>query len=529
MIKRLAHQKKARQYLFEGVKILADSVCITLGPKGRNVAIQRPWGTPIVVHDGVTVARDVESPKALIDVGIDLVKQAAIKTNEEAGDGTTTATLFAYKIVEGGLELIDQGVNPMILRNQIYEALPKVLKELKRLSKPVKSNEDIAKVATISSSDSEIGKLVADAVKKVGEDGLVTVDEGGTETEVEFTEGMEFKKGYASPYFITSPDRMEAVIHEPAIILVNKALTLNDEIISLLQNAVKYSKDIVLIAISIGGDALATMVANKMKGLINAVAVPAPGVGDNKQNYLDDIAIFTGGKVISNETAIDVAKDDSWLGKAKKVVSGREVTVIVGGKGKKKEIEDRIKMLKNQIKEEKSPFEKEKMEERLAHLSTGVGVIRVGAKTEIDMRERVERVKDAVGAATSAREEGIVVGGGSVYLQISKVLEGESEGEKLLKEVLEAPARKLMENCGETNEIINLNIKNIMEYEDYPEMGYDVNDGMVKDLVKAGVIDPTKVCRLALENAVAVGTSILTTECLIANELEDVDKERRGM
>lgn len=525
MIKRLASEEKARKSLFKGVKTLADMVCITLGPKGRNVAIQRPWGTPIIVHDGVTVSREVESPDPLIDVGIDLVKQAAVKTNEEAGDGTTTATLFAYEIVKRGMALIDEGVNPMILRNQIYEALPKLLKELKRLSKPVKSNEDIAKVATISSADPEIGKLVADAVKKVGEDGLVTVDEGGTETEVEFTEGMEFEKGYASPYFITSPDRMECVIHDPVIIIVNKSLTMNQEVVPLLENAVKVSKDVVLIAISIGGDALATMVANKMKGVINAVAIPAPGVGDNKQNYLDDIAILTGGKVISEETGVDVAKDDKWLGRAKKVVSGRETSVVIGGKGDKKELENRIKTLKNQIKEEKSPFEKEKFEERVARLSTGVGVIKVGAKTEIDMRERVERVKDAVGAATAARDEGVVVGGGSAFLQMSKVLEGDSEGEKLLKEVLEAPARKLMENSGETNDVINKNIKFILN-SDQLNWGYEVNKGEMDDLVEGGVIDPAKVVRLILENAVAVSTSLLTTDAVIAIELEEEDKKR---
>jgi chaperonin GroEL len=527
MIKKLAFNKEARKNLFKGVKTLADAVTITLGPKGRNVAIQRPWGGPIVVHDGVTVAREVESPTPLVNTGVDLVKQAAIKTNEEAGDGTTTATLLAYELVKRGMDLIEEGVNPMILRNQIYDVLPKVLEELKRLSRPVKSNEDIAKVATISAVDPEIGKLVAGAVKRVGEDGLVTVDEGGDETEVEFTEGMEFEKGYCSPYFITNPDRMEAVIHEPRIIIVNKTLTLIPEIMPLLQNAVKVSKDIVLIALSVGGEALVTMVANKKRGNFNAVAVKAPGISDDKQNYLDDIAILTGGKVISGDTGESVTKDDGWLGRAKKVISGRETTVIVGGKGNKKEIESRILGLKNQIKEEKSQFEKEKLEERLARLSTGVGVIKVGAKTEIDMRERVERVKDAVGAATAAREEGIVVGGGSIFLQASKVLKGDTEGSKLLKEILQSPARKLMENCGETNDSINSHIKKILKSED-ANCGYNVDKGELADLVKEGIIDPAKVCRLALENAIAVSTSILTTEAIIANEEEESDKKGRG-
>jgi len=526
-IKVLASKKEAREKLFKGVKMLSDHVTTTLGPKGRNVAIQRPWGIPIVVHDGVTVAREVESKDSLVDIGIDLVKAAAIKTNEEAGDGTTTATLFAYELVKKGLAFIEEGINPMVLRNQVYAALPALLKELKQLSKPIKGTKDIEKVAHISSGDEEIGKLVADAVKKVGEDGLVTVSEGGVETEVEFTEGMEFDKGYISPYFITNPERMEAVVNNPAIVLCREDISVNEEIIPLIQGAARITKDIVIIAKTVKGDALATLVTNKMKGNFNALATVAPGVGDAKDDYLDDIAVLIGGKVLSREMDVNINKPEEWIGRAERVVSSRETTVIIRGHGDKKELEKRIKGIKKQIEDEKSEFQKERLEERLARLSKGIGVIRVGAKTEVDMREKVERVKDAVGAATSAREEGVVSGGGTIFLQISKVLEGDSEGEKLLKEVLEAPARKLMENSGETNDKINAYIKKILKTEPKEGWGYEVESGELCNLIERGIIDPAKVVRLALENAIAVACSILTTDALIAIKLEERNGGRK--
>jgi len=526
MIKTIASGKEAQKKLFKGVKMLADSVVVTLGPKGRNVAIQRPWGVPIVVHDGVTVAREVESQDALVDIGIDLIKDAASKTNEEAGDGTTTATLLAYELVKRGMDLLNEGVNPMVLRNQIYAVLPNLLAELKKLSKPVKSNEDVRKVAVISSANEEIGKLVAEAVEKVGEDGLVTVEEGGIETEVEFTEGLEFDKGYLSHYFVTNPQRMEAVIEEPYIVLLNKDISLNTEIVPIVEEAVKASKNLFIIAKDLKGDALATLVANKMKGNINVVVVNAPKSGNEAEEYYNDIAVLTGGKVLSDETGVDITQNSDWLGRANKVLVSKDTTVIIGGKGNKKEIDNRLAQLKNQIKNEKSKFEKEKLEERVARMSTGIGVIKVGAKTEIDMRERVERVKDAVGSATSAREEGIIPGGGSVFLQMSKVLEGKTEGEKLLKEVLEAPARKLMSNSGETNEVINSRVDKILKSEAKEALGYEVDGGKLVNLIDMGVIDPTKVVRLALENAIAVSSSILTTETIISSELEEFEKKR---
>ena len=521
----LAFQEEAREKLFEGVKLLADAVVTTLSPKGRNVAIQRQWGSPIVVHDGVTVAREVDSREPLVYVGMALVREAAQKTNEEAGDGTTTATLLAYELIRGGLELIKEGVNPMVLRNQVYEVLPDLLSSLKTLSKPVKTKEQLEHVATISSADAEVGRLVAEAVHKVGEEGMVTCEEGkGLTHEIEYTDGLQFNKGYLSHYFVTNTSRMECVIEDPSILLVSKNLTMNAEIVPILENIAKDNKNIVLIADGVTGDALATMVVNKMKAIVNCVAVLAPGIGD-KTPYYEDIAILTGGKVVSKDSGIDPNIGIDWVGRADRVVVSRDNTVIIGGKGKKEDIEKRIADLKKQIEDEKSPYEKEKLEERLAKLSTGVAVIKVGAKTEVEMREKIERVKDAIGSATAARDEGIIVGGGSVFIQMAKIIKGNSEGEKLLKQVLEAPTRKIMSNCGEPMDVINDTVKKIWADESN-SLGYEVNKGEFLDLKKEGIVDPAKVIRLALENAIGVGTSILTTDATIAIKFEKSDRKQ---
>ena len=524
MYKVTAFEGKAREKLLEGVSHLAKAVVTTLGPKGRNVAIQRQWGLPIVVHDGVTVSRDVSSSDPLVNVGIKLVREAAQKTNEEAGDGTTTATLLAYELVKGGLKLIDEGVNPMVLRNQIYAVLPQLKEGLKKLSIPVKGKGEVAEVASISSSDTEIGALVAEAIKHVGNDGLVTVEEAsGLETSVEYTDGMEFKKGYLSSYFITNPNRMEAMIEDPVIALVNRKLSLINEIVPLLEALAKKSKDMVIIAQDVSGDALATLVHNKMKGGINAVAVAAPPIARDDTAFLEDIAVLTGGKLLTDDHPIDIDTDDTWIGRADKALVTRDTTVIIGGKGKPEDIKGRIEALRELKDKEKSPYQKEKLEERLAKMSTGVGVIKVGAKTELDMREKVERVKDAVGAATAAKEEGIVPGGGTAFLYLRQLLAGDSEGEKLLREVLESPARKLMLNSGEANDTINNYIKQIIA-SGATDLGYEVNSGKLTSLKEAGIIDPAKVIRLALENAIGVGTSILTTDCIIAMKYEKGDR-----
>lgn len=520
----LAFKGEARQKLFEGVTLLADAVVTTLSPKGRNVAIHRNWGMPIVVHDGVTVAREVESQDPLVKIGIDLVREAASKTNEEAGDGTTTATLLAYEIIKNGLKMIEDGANPMVLRKEIYDQLPKLLEELKKLSTEVKTKEEIANVAFISSADKEIGDLVADAVERVGNDGLVTCEEGsGLSHEVEFTDGLQFNKGWASPYFVTNPARMEAVVDKPVYAIIPGSITSNPEIVPMLESMVKVSKNIVVIAEEIKGDALATLAMNKAKGVINACAVNAPGVGD-KSAYLEDIAILTGGKVLAKQSGINVTANQDWVGSSDKFVSSKETSVIIGGKGNKQAIDKRIADIKEQISKEKSSYEKEKLEDRLARLTTGVAVIKVGFKTETDLREKVERVKDAIGSATAARDEGIIVGGGSVFLQLSKVLGEATGGERLLKAILQAPAKKIMENSGETEASTAEMLKTISA-DKTATLGYNCGSGAIENLREKGIIDPAKVVRLALENAISVGTSILTTDCTIAIQLEEADRK----
>lgn len=513
-MKKLSFQDDARVKLLEGAKLLADAVCTTLGPKGRNVAIQRQWGSPIVVHDGVTVAREVESRDCLVKMGIDLIRDAASKTNEEAGDGTTTATLLAYEFVSKGLKLIKEGMNPMVLRSQIYQALPLVLEELKKQSSPVASIEDVAKVAIISSADVVMGKLVADAMEKVGKDGLVTVEEGvGYETYIDYTDGVEFKSGMLSPYFITNPGRNEAVVEKPLIAILEKKVTMATEILPMLEAMAAISKDIVVIADDIGGDALGTMVGSKMRGIINAVAVHSPNIGDKSQS-LEDLAVLVGAKLIKQNDRINFAQDQSYFGRAEKVTVSRSTTVIIGGSGLKEDVEKRLQALRDQMAIEESSFEKEKIAERLARLTRGVAVVRVCAKTEVEMREKIERAKDAVGAAQSAQAEGIVAGGGTIFLQMAKVLKGSNEGEKLLKEILEAPVRKLMANGGENNDFINKTVTELSDSDG--KTGYEMMSGKVVNLVDNGIIDPAKVVRLALENAVSIGTQILTTDCLIA-------------
>lgn len=513
--------EEARQKLFEGVELLYRAVVTTLGPKGRNVAIQRNWGNPFIVHDGVTVAREVGSSDEFVLMGIDLVKEAASRTNDEAGDGTTTATLLTYELVKGGLELIKKGMNPMVLRNQIISALPKLLEEIDKISIPVSGDEDIARVAYISSSDEEIGRQVAEAIKKVGKDGIVTAEEGqAVKTEIEYTGGMEFDKGFVSRYFVTNIDRMEAAVDKPVIAIVNRKVSVVPEIQQLFEPMSKIGKDLVLIAEDISGDALMTMVVNKQKGNFNGLAIKTP-VGDvgDVADFLEDLAVFTGGRVINNDA--DITPDGEWIGRADKIISDKSSTLIVKGWGEKEAVKDRISSIKSQMEKEKNIHFKEKMGERVAKLTKGVAVIKVGSKTEVDMREKVERVKDAVGAAVAARESGVVPGGGTAFLELKRGVGGDStqnDGERLLESVLEAPTRKLMMNAGETKEDIDKQIKQIIKKGG--NWGYEVNSGKVIDLVKGGIIDPSKVIRLTIENAVSVATSILTTDVLIAIDLK---------
>jgi chaperonin GroEL len=528
--KLITFKKYAREKLFKGVKLLADVVCTTLSPKGQNVAIQREWGTPIIIHDGVSAAREVASKDPFENMGVMLVKEAASKTNDEVGDGTTTATLLSYELIKGGLKLIDKGVNPMILRTEIYKALPFLQDKIKELSKPIKNKEEIARVATMSSADEEIGKMVSIAMEKVGKDGLVVPEEGTKfETEVDYTEGMQFNKGYllvgGTPIFVTNPARMEAVVENPAIIIFKKEISLGTEIAPVLEVVAKETKSIVVIAKNITGDALTTMGVNKYKGNINAIAIQAPPA--DMDNFLDDLAVMTGGKVITTEQ--DATDDLKWLGHAEKVISDRDTTIIINGKGDAQAVKERVKSIKAMINREKSVFEKEKEEQRLARMTKGVAVIRVGAKTDIDMREKVERVKDAIGAATAAREEGVVAGGGTAFLRLLPVLDDidvSQDAKDLLKSVLRSPIYKILENCAEKepDKIVSEVMKKNGNY------GYEVNSGKVIDLVENGIIDPSKVIRKAIENAWAVGSSILTTEVCIALDPEyetELEKARK--
>ncbi len=542
-MKKIIFKQEAREKLREGAKIMHDAVVTTLSPKGRNVGITRQWGTPIVVHDGVTVAREVEDKDEFVNSGIQLIREAASKTNEEAGDGTTTSTLLAYQIIDRGMTLLEEGTNPMVLRKQMEESIPKLKEELKKISKPVKGLEDIKRVAFISSADEEIGNYVAQAVEKVGDHGLITVEEGGVEMGIDYTEGMEFNKGYAAPHFITSPQRMESVIDSPIIAVIGKKVTLVKEILPLLEVMAAIKKDIVIIG-DVEGDALKTAVVNKMKGNINILIVPPPGYADRKDNALEDIALITGATVVSDEIGLDLTQfqnqfDKKWIGTAKMVVAGKNSTMIIKQeekdvvtepekesiKERNKKLEERIENLKEYIKKEKSPFEVEKAQERLAKLTTGVAIIKVGAKTEAAMRERLERTKDAVSAARAASDEGIVPGGGVAFIQIAKIFEGRdlNPGEQLLFNVLHTITDKLLENAGEDEKKQVEIIKEIKQKGG--DFGYNVNSGQVEDLIKSGVIDPAKVIRLSLENAVEVGGSILSTDCLIVDEREKVDTQ----
>ena len=525
--------KDAQHKLLEGALLMYRAVCSTLSPKGRNVAIARQWGAPIVVHDGVTVARDVKSDDRFVQIGINLVREAATKTNEEAGDGTTTSTLIAYETIKRGMKLIDEGVNPMILRQEINEAMGQALEELSAISKTAETQQDLERVATISSSDPEIGRLVGETVFKVGNDGLVSVEESGAyETTVEHSEGMSLDKGFASPYFITSPNRMESVVSNPIIIITDKTITTQAEIVPIIEYIVQSelvnNKNIVIIG-DIGGQALQILVTNKLNGNINVCAVKVPGYGALSSGFLEDIAVLTGGKVIRKELGLSMEEftnqfDDSYLGHAEKVVSNRKSAMIVKGFGDLKEVKAQIKRLKNLKKEASTLPEKENLDERIAKLSAGVSVVRVGAKTEIEGREKVERVKDAVGAGQSALKEGIVPGSGVTFLRIAGAIEGDTDGARLMREVLEQPLRKVMENSGEPDKIIKEYMQKIKAHKDI-DYSYEVMSGKLTNMYEAGIIDPTKVIRLCLENGASVATSILTTDTLI----DYAEQEQAGL
>ena len=528
MAKQIIYAEEAREKLKKGVDKLARAVVTTLGPKGRNVALDKKWGAPDVVHDGVTVAKEIELEDPFENMGAQLVQEAASKTNDIAGDGTTTATLFAAAIIDQGLKNITAGANPMELKRGIEKGVELVAQEIKKIAKPVKTREEKVQIATISAADSEIGEIIASAFEKVGDDGVITVEEGkGLKTEVEYKEGMLIDKGYASPYFITDAERLEAVVGDAHILVTDQKLSSLNDLLPLLENIAKVTKNIVIIADEIEGEALATLVVNKLRGTLNALAIKAPGFGERRKEMLQDIAVLIGANFISEEAGrkLESATLED-LGTAERIVAGKEETIIVGGGGQKKEIEARIAQLKRQIEEVDSDFDREKLEERFAKLAGGVAVVYVGAATEVELKEKKHRVEDAYEATKAALEEGIVPGGGTTPLRARKVLrevkvEGDvGVGYEILYKALEQPVRKIAENAGADSGWVLSEIER-KKGEGAATFGFDAAAIEFCDLVKRGIIDPAKVTRTALQNAASVAVMVLTTEALITDILEE--------
>ncbi len=533
MAKQIKYGAEARKKLLDGVNKLADAVATTLGPKGRNVALDKKWGAPNVVHDGVTVAKEIELEDSFENMGAQLVKEAASKTADVAGDGTTTATVLAQSLVQEGLKMITAGSNPMVMQRGLKKAGEYVVEELRKSRKQI-TLADAASVATISAGDSDLGKLIADALKAVGgKDGVVTVEEGKSlETTVDHKEGMQFDRGFASAYFATDTDKMVAEVEDPYILITDKKITAVSDLLPFLEKFVKVSKNLVIIADEIEGEALATLVVNKLRGTFNALVVKAPGFGDRRKEMLEDIAILTGGTVISEDLGkkLDSVEVDD-CGRADKVKSDKENTSIIGGKGKKANIEARVTQIRRELKETTSDFDREKLQERLAKLSGGVAVINVGAATEIEMKDRKERAIDAVAATKAALEEGIVPGGAVALLNISQKMNSDKLGKvtadekiayDLVKKALESPFIKLMENAGVDPGELLAKARSVSS----EGMGFDVlalgtiEEAKPIDMVKAGIIDPLKVVRTAVQNAVSVASMILTTEALITDKPE---------
>lgn len=523
--KQLKFGDDARQSLVHGVNILAKAVITTLGPKGRNVALDKKYGAPVVVHDGVSVAKEIELADPFANMGAQLVKQAAEKTNDGAGDGTTTATALAQAIVNQGMKNITSGANPMSVKRGIDAGVDVAVAEIAKLAKPIKTQEEIAQVATNSAGDAEIGAKIAEALGKVGRTGVVTVEEGrGLEIEIEYKDGMEFDKGYASAYFVTDPAKMEAEIENPYILITDKKISSIQDLLPFLESFVKVSKSLVIIADDVDGEALATLVVNKMRGSFNVLAIKAPGFGDRRKSMLEDIAVLTNGTVISEDTGrtFDNVKIED-LGRADKVWTDKDSTRIIGGKGDRKAIAARVTQIREEISRTTSDFDREKLEERLAKLAGGVAVINVGAATEVEMNDRKERVKDAVGATKAAVEEGIVPGGEVTLLRLAKSLDtlklsgDEKIGLDILRFTLEQPFRMLVKNAGLDDGYYLKLIKDSKE----ADFGVNVATSETGSMLKFGIIDPAKVTRLALQNAASVGTMILTTEALITELPED--------
>jgi chaperonin GroEL len=526
MAKQLKFSDEARQSLLKGIDVVSKAVVTTLGPKGRNIALDKKWGAPNIVHDGVTVAKEIELEDPFENMGAQIVKEAADKTNDVAGDGTTTATLLAKEMTASGMKNITAGANPMVVKKGIEKAVDTVVKELEKIAKPIKSQEEITQVATISAGDEEIGAKIAEALDKVGRDGVVTVEEGkGLTIDIEYKEGMEFDKGYVSPYFVSNPERMEAEVEDAYILLTDKKINSVQDMLPFLEKFVKVSKNLVIIADEVEGEALATLVVNKLKGMFNVLAIKTPGFGDRRKEILEDIAVLTGGVVISEDTGRSFESIEiTDLGQADKVWADKDNARIIGGKGSKSAINARVALLKKQIADSDSEFDSEKYEERLAKLAGGVAQINVGAATEIELNEKKERVKDAVGATKAAIESGIVPGGGVALLKTKKALkklqldnDDERVGAEIVKDAMEQPLRWLAKNSGEDDGYV---LRKVLDAKS-GDLGYNALTGKFGSMTKFGILDPLKVTRSALQNAASVAMMVLTTEGLITDIPEE--------
>ncbi|QWU06460.1 chaperonin GroEL [Heyndrickxia coagulans] len=523
MAKEIKFSEEARRGMLRGVDKLADAVKVTLGPKGRNVVLEKKFGSPLITNDGVTIAKEIELEDAFENMGAKLVSEVASKTNDVAGDGTTTATVLAQAMIREGLKNVTAGANPVGIRKGIEKAVAAAVEELKAISKPIEGKASIAQVAAISSADEEVGELIAEAMERVGNDGVITIEESkGFSTELDVVEGMQFDRGYASPYMVTDSDKMEAVLDNPYILITDKKISNIQEILPVLEQVVQQGKPLLLIAEDVEGEALATLVVNKLRGTFNAVAVKAPGFGDRRKAMLEDIATLTGGEVITEELGLDLKSATiDQLGRAGKVVVTKETTTIVEGAGDSAAISARVNQIRMQLEETTSEFDREKLQERLAKLAGGVAVIKVGAATETELKERKLRIEDALNSTRAAVEEGIVAGGGTALINvIKKVASIEAEGDvktgiNIVARALEEPVRQIAENAGLEGSVIVERLK-----KEKVGIGYNAANGEWVNMIEAGIVDPTKVTRSALQNAASVAAMLLTTEAVVADKPE---------
>ncbi|HOA47298.1 MAG TPA: chaperonin GroEL [Candidatus Paceibacterota bacterium] len=525
MAKIIKYSEKAREKLLKGVDKLANAVTITMGPKGRNVVLDKGFGAPEITNDGVSIAKEIELEDKFENLGAEIVKEVASKTNDVAGDGTTTATLLAQELIREGFKNVTAGANPLEIKRGIDKGVEKVVQQLKSISKKVSRFEEMAQVATISAEDEKMGKLIAEVFDEVGKDGVVTVEESKTfGLQKEIVKGMQFDQGYVSPYMVTNPDRMEAVYDDPYILITDKKISSLQEILPLLEKLSQSGcKDLVIIAEEVEGEALATLVINKLRGTFNTLAVKAPGFGDRKKEMLQDIAVLTGGQVITEELGLKLENTEiNQLGRARRVVSKKENTTIIEGKGKKQDIDARIEQVRKEMETTESEFDREKLQERLAKLSGGVAVIKVGAATEVEQKQKQQKIEDAVAATRAAIEEGIVPGGGVALVRCIpvldevKVVKEQKVGLSILKRVLESPIRRISKNAGVDDGVVVQKVKDGKD-----GFGFNAKTNQFEDLLAAGIIDPTKVVRCALQNAASAAGTLLTTECVVAEKPEE--------